>query len=99
MQTTEVVHNAEETRYELIEDGAEIGFAEYRLVPNGGESPAVAEFFHTRITPRQRGKGNAQRLVEAALDDVRDRGLKVKATCWYVDQFLVEHPTFADLRA
>jgi predicted GNAT family acetyltransferase len=99
MQTTEVVHNADESRYELVEDGVEIGMTEYRLVANDGEAPTVAEFFHTLITPRQRGKGNAARLVERALDDIRARGLKVKATCWYVDQFLVEHPAYADLRA
>jgi uncharacterized protein len=99
MQTTEVVHNADESRYELLQDGAEIGMTEYRLVTNGDEAPSVAEFFHTLITPRERGKGNAERLVEAALDDVRRRGLKVTATCWYVDQFLVEHPSYADLRS
>jgi predicted GNAT family acetyltransferase len=56
-------------------------------------------FHHTLITPRERGQGNAERLIAAALDDVRERGLKVVATCWYVDQFLVEHPAYADLRA
>jgi predicted GNAT family acetyltransferase len=99
MQTTEVVHNADESRYELVKDGAEIGIAEYRLVANNGEAPSVAEFFHTLITPRERGKGNGERLVEAALADVRERGLKVKARCWFVDQFIVEHPSYADLRA
>jgi uncharacterized protein len=99
MQTIEVVHNADESRYELLQDGAGIGIAEYRLVTNDDGAPTVAEFFHTLVTPRERNKGNAERLVEAALEDVRNRGLKVKATCWYVDQFLVEHPTFADLRA
>lgn len=99
MQTTEVLHNADESRYELLKDGAEIGIAEYRLVPNNGDEPTVAVFHHTLITPSERGLGNAERLVSGALDDVRERGLRVKATCWYVDQFLVEHPDYADLRA
>jgi hypothetical protein len=99
MQATDVVHNADESRYELLKDGAEIGVTEYRLVANNGEAPAVAEFFHTLITPRERAKGNAERLVGAALDDVRERGLKVTARCWFVDQFIVEHPSYADLRA
>ena len=99
MQTTEVLHNAEESRYELHKDGAEIGIAEYRLVLNNGDAPTIAEFHHTLVTPAERGHGNAARLVEGALTDVRKRGLKVTATCWYVDQFLVEHPAYADLRA
>lgn len=99
MQTIEVVHNAEESRYELLKGGVEIGIAEYRLVANNGDAPTVAQFHHTRVTPSERGHGNAERLIAGALDDVRGRGLKVRATCWYVDQFLVEHPAYADLRA
>lgn len=99
MQTTEVLHNADASRYELLKNGAEIGITEYRLVANDGEAPSVAVFHHTFITPSERGQGNAERLVAGAMDDVRERGLKVVATCWYVDQFLVEHPAYADLRA
>ena len=99
MQSTDVLHNTDESRYELRRDGVEIGIAEYRLLPTPpGEEP-VAEFHHTLIEPAERGKGNAKRLVAAALDDVRDRGLRVKPTCWYVDQFIVEHPAYADLQA
>ena len=99
MQTTDVVHNANESRYELRKGGVEIGIAEYRLLASDDGEPTVAEFHHTLITPAERGVGNAARLVGAALDDVRSRGLKVKPTCWYVDQFLVEHQAYADLRA
>lgn len=99
MPTTEVLHNAAASCYELRKDGIEIGIAEYRLIPNGVDTPTTAEFHHTLVTPRERGQGNAALLVEGALTDVRRRGLKVTATCWYVDQFLVEHPDFADLRA
>lgn len=99
MQTTEVRHNAEASRYELLKDGTQIGIAEYRLLPSGSDGPTVAEFHHTLIQPSERGQGNAERLISGALEDVRRRALKVKATCWYVDQFLVDHPPYADLRA
>ena len=98
MTQTEVLHERDESRYVLLKDGARIGVADYRLLP-GDREPRVAEFHHTVITPSERGQGHAARLVAAALQDVRDRGLTVKATCWYVDQFLVEHPDYADLRA
>lgn len=99
MSSTEVHHNAAMTRYELRQDGVEIGVAEYRLRPATDGNPAVAVFHHTLVDPAERGHGHAERLVAAALDDVRARGLKVEATCWYVDQFLAEHPDYADLRA
>jgi predicted GNAT family acetyltransferase len=91
----QVVHNEADHRYELVADGAELGFAEYRL---GGQGQ-VAEFHHTVIHPQYRDQGHAEQLVQGALDDVRARGLTVVASCWYVDQFLIEHPDYAGLRA
>jgi predicted GNAT family acetyltransferase len=38
-------------------------------------------------------------LVRGALDDVRASGRSVVALCWFVDQFLDDNPTYADLRA
>jgi predicted GNAT family acetyltransferase len=93
---TRVTHNEVESRYELRAGDEEIGIAEYRL--HDTADGTVAEFHHTFITPPRRDQGNAERLVSAALDDVRARGLRVRATCWYVDQFLIEHPDYADLR-
>lgn len=94
---THVTHNEVESRYELRSGDDEIGIAEYRLHDTAGG--AVAEFHHTFVTPPRRDQGNAERLVAAALDDTRERGRKVRATCWYVDQFIIEHPEYADLRA
>ena len=59
----------------------------------------VAEFHHTLVYPPYRGRGHAERLVRAALDDARARGWRVHPTCWYVDQFMIDHPDYADLRA
>jgi len=94
---TRVTHNEVESRYELQAGDDEIGIAEYRL-HDTADGP-VAEFHHTFITPARRDQGNAERLIGAALDDARARGLRVRPTCWYVDQFMIEHPVYADLRA
>lgn len=99
MPTSDVLNNADESRYELLRDGVEIGIIEYRLLAGDDGDQTVAEFHHTLIHQAERGQGHAERLVRGALDDVRTRRLRVKPTCWYVDQFLVEHPAYADLRA
>jgi predicted GNAT family acetyltransferase len=49
--------------------------------------------------PEFRGNGFAGELVQRALDDVRTRGRKVEATCWYVNDFINDHAEYADLRA
>ncbi len=93
---TQVTHDEAGSRYVIFAGDAEIGFAEYRLLRS--DDGDVAEFHHTLVEPARRGQGHAERLVKAALDDVRSRQLKVRPTCWYVDQFIVEHPGYADLR-
>lgn len=90
-----VTHNADESRYELRLGDEEVAMTEYRL----DETGRVATFHHTLVQPAFRGKGMASELVQGALDDVRARDLHVRASCWYVDQFIVEHPSYADLRA
>jgi hypothetical protein len=37
--------------------------------------------------------------VKGALDDIRARGGVVIPTCWYVRQYIDEHPEEADLLA
>ena len=36
-------------------------------------------------------------LVRGALDDLRERGTSVKASCWYVADFLDANPDYQDL--
>ncbi len=78
-------HDTERSRYELIIDGRVVGVADYRLAGD------TATFHHTEIEPSMRRQGLAAQLVRAALDDVRDSGRTVVATCWYVAQFIDEH--------
>jgi uncharacterized protein len=80
-------------RYELVEDGVVIGFADYQV---RGETMV---FPHTVINSERRGEGLGAVLVQRALDDVRPTGLKVVPACWYVAQFIDAHPEYADLLA
>jgi predicted GNAT family acetyltransferase len=46
-----------------------------------------------------RGRGLGAELVRGALDDVRTSGGRIVARCWYVAQFIDEHPEYGDLVA
>lgn len=92
--TVSMQHDATRQQYRLVEDGVTVSFADYRLV----DYRRTALFHHTFTPPQHRGHGYAAELVEKALDDVRSSGREVVASCWYVDQFIDQHPEYADLR-
>lgn len=88
------VRNATElNRYELVEDGHVIGFADYR------ESGDSVVFPHTVIDADRRGDGMGAILVRHALDDMRAKGRTIVPACWYVAEFIDENPAYADLVA
>ena len=89
----EVRNNVDRSRYELLIDGRLAAVADYRLA----EDEVV--FPHTEVEPRLRGRGLGAELVRAALEDVRGTGQRVVAHCWYVAQFIDEHPEYRDLVA
>ena len=93
MATTEVHDNASLSRFELREDGQLIGVLEYQR--RGGSLVMT----HTEILPGRRGNGLGERLVGAALDVVRARGLRVVPRCSFVAEYLGSHPEYADLAA
>jgi predicted GNAT family acetyltransferase len=94
MSGNHVLHRPESSRYELVEDGQVVGFADYRDLGDGR-----LEFPHTVVDPARRGRGLAAELVTGALDDVRSHGATVVPTCWYVERFIDRHPAYQDLLA
>lgn len=52
---------------------------------------------HTEVPPELEGQGVARRLVQAVLDDVRARGLRVVPNCGYVRAFLRRHAEYQEL--
>ncbi len=69
--------------------------AEIDYVPQG----SVLYVTHTGTSPEWRHCGIAARITRHALDDMRSRGLGVRAGCSYTRSFLAEHPAYADLLA
>jgi uncharacterized protein len=88
-----VVDNPEGKRYELWLGETLAGVIVYRPRPD-----ALA-LVHTEIDPAYEGHGLGAKLVAAALDDVRRRGLKIVPLCPFVRSYLERHPENADLVA
>jgi len=74
----------------------------------GGEVVGVIDFTladgtlvvtHTGTVPELRGQGIAGRLTAAALDDIRERGQRVRPICPYTVSYLEQHPEYQDLLA
>lgn len=90
--TPAVLHNAADHRYEVTVDG-HLSVCEYELA---GERII---FTHTLVPAELRGRGIAEKLVRAALADVRTAGRQVVPACSYVAKFIERHKEFQDLLA
>jgi predicted GNAT family acetyltransferase len=90
---TQMVRNDDAERYELWVGGELASLADYR---RRGD---VLEMHHTETRDAFRGQGLAAQLVRGALDDVRERGLKIVPSCWFVADFIDANGGYADLVA
>ena len=87
----DVRHNADRSRYELFVDDELVGIADYELHGD------VVVIPHTEIDRDKRGRGLGAILVQGALDEIRASGRTVVPQCWYVAEFIDEHPEYQKL--
>ncbi|WP_432497021.1 GNAT family N-acetyltransferase [Kineococcus gypseus] len=94
-----VTHDEAAQRYEGRLEGELVALADYVPRPGAdGEEGAVLAFVHTEVVPEHQDEGLASALVDAALRDVRERGLKVLPACSFVRLHVRRHPErYADL--
>ncbi len=85
----DIRHDEQGCRYTAAEGGQEVGLLTYQPVSDG-----VIDFTHTYVPPEQRGRGIADKLVEHALDETLERGLRFQASCWFVDAFARRHERY-----
>jgi len=88
----EVRNNEAAHQYELEVDGR-LALAAYRL------RDGRITFTHTEVPDALEGRGIGSKLVKAALDDVRAKGLKVVPACQFVKHYIDKHPEAQDLLA
>ena len=91
------VDDREAARYlaRPAEDAGADDTAEIRYIQHGD----TIELWHTEVPRALAGQGIGSRLVRAALDDARERGLHVVPTCPFVGAFLRRHPEYHDVIA
>jgi uncharacterized protein len=89
----EVVDVPDRGRYEARLGGRRVGVADYL---RAGERVV---FSHTEVEPALEGRGIASRLARRALEDARERGLRVVPACSFFRVYLRRHPEDADLLA
>lgn len=78
-------------RFEARFDGELAGFAQYIRTAD------LVVYPHTEVSPSFEGRGVGGALARAALDDARERGLRVLATCPFIHGWMGRHPEYADL--
>ncbi|WP_448852875.1 GNAT family N-acetyltransferase [Corynebacterium sp. 335C] len=93
-QAPVVLHDEAASRYVLLVDGEEAGFAAYTDLGDG-----VVDFDHTVVHDAFQGRGLSKPLIASALGDARDRGISVKASCSAVARFIAKNDGYADLLA
>ena len=81
-----VTHDPEQFRFVVtLSDGD----AQLFYAPFGDD---MLDLQHTEVPPSGQGQGVGDALVRAALAYARERGLRVIATCPYVQVWLRRHP-------
>jgi len=84
--------NKAQSRFELEVEGR-LAFANYRATPQ------AIIITHTETPQTLRRRGIASDLVKGALELIRSDGHKVVAGCSFVEDYLRQHPEYADISA
>ena len=82
----QIQDNAEEHRYEALVDGKLAGFIQYRL------QDERMTMVHTEVEPTYEGQGVGSELAKFALEDARERGLKVVPRCPFIARYVRRQP-------
>lgn len=77
-------------RYKIVA-GEGAAFIAYKLSGN------TIELIHTEVPAELKGHGIGGKLAHAALEDARNRNLKVLPLCPFVAAYVKRHPEFQDL--
>ena len=87
-----VTNNPDRKRYEAVVDRATVaGWVDYQ------ETSELVVLTHTEVDPAHAGRRVGSTLARAALDDVRERGLRALVICPFILDWLRKHPDHQDV--
>jgi uncharacterized protein len=81
----------ESDRFSIFVDGQKVGFVEF------ADRDGQRVFTHTEVLDEFGGRGLATILVDEALTESRDTGLRIVAVCPLVVAFVKKHHEFDDV--
>lgn len=85
-------NNTARHRYELYAPEG-MSFAEYRDISG------VRVIMHVETPDEARGRGYAQKLMDAIVAEAREHGMRVRASCSYAVAYFRRHPAAHDVLA
>lgn len=88
---TELRKNDEKSRYEILQGGQVVGFAEFRPVGDAVMLP------HTEIEQGHEGEGLGSQLAKFALDNVKTEGKRVIPMCPFIAGYIRRNPEYTEL--
>lgn len=91
--STRIVHNTDLERFEIYVREDVAAYADYVDIGN------VRNFDHTVTKQRFEGRGLASELIDHALAQTREQGLKIVTSCSFVRAYIQSHPEYRDLVA
>jgi predicted GNAT family acetyltransferase len=90
MDSTKLIHNESENKYEFHIEGFK-PYIEYERKSD------VLHLTHTIVPKELGGRGIAKELCIAVMKEVEDKGLKMKPACSYIVAFVEKNPKYESL--
>ncbi len=89
---TEVKHNAEAKKFEVYQDGKNVGEMTYTWA---GDDKFIID--HTEVSEQHEGVGLGKKLVEAGVNFAREKGVKIIPLCTYAKSTIQKNADWQDV--
>lgn len=90
LEALEVIHNADERRFETWIDGY---LSKLDYIQDGKNFVVT----HVGVSPELRGQGVAGKITQVSLEYAKERGLRVVPMCSYAATYIRKHPEYIEL--
>jgi len=90
LEALEVIHNADERRFETWIDGY---LSKLDYIQDGKNFVIT----HVGVSPELRGQGIAGKITQVSLEYAKEHGLRVIPMCSYAAAYIRKHPEYTEL--